>query len=60
MEYKRINNKIVFRLEMGEGLIESTQKIAVLENVKLDKGKYFIVVEGYDGDKGNYGIKVKE
>ncbi|MDC0204418.1 DNA-binding protein [Flavobacteriales bacterium] len=35
MEYKRIKNKIVFRLEMGEGLMESTQKIADAENVKL-------------------------
>ena len=35
MEYKRIENKIVFRLEMGEGLMESTQKIASAENVKL-------------------------
>ena len=35
MEYKRIEDKIVFRLEMGEGLMESTQSIAVAENVKL-------------------------
>ena len=35
MEYKRIENKIVFRLEMGEGLMESTQRIATAENVKL-------------------------
>ena len=35
MEYKRIENKIVFRLEMGEGLMESTQRIATVENVKL-------------------------
>ena len=35
MEYKRIENKIVFRLEMGEGLMESTQRIATTENVKL-------------------------
>ena len=35
MEYKRIENKIVFRLEMGEGLMESTQKIAAAENIKL-------------------------
>ena len=35
MEYKRIENKIVFRLEMGEFLMESTQKIAAAENVKL-------------------------
>ena len=35
MEYKKIENKIVFRLEMGEGLMESTQRIATAENVKL-------------------------
>ena len=35
MEYKRLENKIVFRLEMGEGLMESTQRIATAENVKL-------------------------
>jgi len=35
MEYKRIEDKIVFRLEMGEGLMESVQKIAASENVKL-------------------------
>ncbi len=35
MEYKRIEDKIVFRLEMGEALMESTQKIAALENVEL-------------------------
>ena len=35
MEYKRIENKIVFRLEMGEGLMESTQKIAAAENIRL-------------------------
>mgnify|MGYP001306057765 CR=1 FL=1 len=35
MEYKRIENKIVFRLEMGEGLMESTQRIATAENVRL-------------------------
>ena len=35
MEYKRIENKIVFRLEIGEGLMESTQRIATAENVKL-------------------------
>ena len=35
MEYKKIENKIVFRLEMGEGLMESTQRIATTENVKL-------------------------
>ena len=35
MEYKRIGNKIIFRLEMDEGLMESTQRIATFENVKL-------------------------
>ena len=35
MEYKRIDNKILFRLEMGDKLINSAQKIAVAENVKL-------------------------
>ena len=35
MEYKRIKNKIVFRLEMGDRLMKSTQKIAATENVKL-------------------------
>ena len=35
MEYKRIENKIVFRLEMGEGLMESIQSIAAAENVRL-------------------------
>jgi predicted DNA-binding protein with PD1-like motif len=35
MEYKRIEDKIVFRLEMGEELMESVQKIAASENVKL-------------------------
>ena len=35
MEYKRIENKIVFRLEKGDRLMESTQKIATAENVKL-------------------------
>ena len=35
MEYKKIENKIVFRLEMGEGLMESTQRIATAENVRL-------------------------
>ena len=35
MEYKRIEDKIVFRLEMGEALMESVQKIAASENVKL-------------------------
>ena len=35
MEYKRIDNKIVFRLEMGEGLMESIQSIAAAENVRL-------------------------
>ena len=35
MEYKRIENKIIFRLEMDEGLMESTQRIATVENVKL-------------------------
>ena len=31
MEYKRIENKIVFRLEKGDRLMESTQKIATVE-----------------------------
>ena len=35
MEYKRIEDKIVFRLEMGDCLMESTQKIAAAENIKL-------------------------
>ena len=35
MEYKRIENKIVFRLEKGDRLMESTQKIATTENVKM-------------------------
>tara|TARA_B110000438_G_scaffold228275_1_gene222816 strand:- start:75 stop:506 length:432 start_codon:yes stop_codon:yes gene_type:complete len=35
MEYKRIGNKIIFRLEIDEGLMESTQRIATVENVKL-------------------------
>ena len=35
MEYKRIDNKILFRLEMGDKLIDSAQKIAVAENIKL-------------------------
>ena len=35
MEYKRIDNKILFRLEMGDKLIDSTQRIATNENVKL-------------------------
>ena len=35
MEYKRIDNKILFRLEMGDQLIDSAQKIAVAENIKL-------------------------
>jgi len=35
MEYKKIEDKIVFRLEMGEGLMESTQRISTAENVKL-------------------------
>ena len=35
MEYKRIENKIVFRLEKGDRLIEFTQKIATAENVKM-------------------------
>ena len=35
MEYKRIEDKIVFRLEMGDGLMESAQKIAAAEGVKL-------------------------
>ena len=35
MEYKRIENKIVFRLEKGDRLMESTQKIATAENVKM-------------------------
>ena len=35
MEYKRIGSKIIFRLEMDEGLMESTQRIATVENVKL-------------------------
>ena len=35
MEYKIIEDKIVFRLEMGDGLMDSAQKIAVAENVKL-------------------------
>jgi predicted DNA-binding protein with PD1-like motif len=35
MEYKRIEDKIVFRLEMGEKLMDSVQKIAASENVKL-------------------------
>ena len=35
MEYKRIGDKIVFRLEMGDRLMESAQKIAANENVKL-------------------------
>ena len=35
MEYKRIGDKIVFRLEMGDRLMESAQKIAASENVKL-------------------------
>ena len=35
MEYKRIENKIIFRLEMDEGLMESAQRIATVENVKL-------------------------
>ena len=35
MEYKRIEDKIVFRLEMGDFLMESTQKIAAAENIKL-------------------------
>lgn len=35
MEHKRIGDKIVFRLETGDRLMESTQKIAVKENVIL-------------------------
>jgi len=35
MEYKRIENKIVFRLEKGDMLMESTQRIATAENIKL-------------------------
>ena len=35
MEYKRIENKIVFQLEKGDRLMESTQKIATAENVKM-------------------------
>ena len=35
MEYKRIEDKIIFRLEMGEALMDSVQKIAASENVKL-------------------------
>ena len=35
MEYKRIEDKIVFRLEMGDKLMESAQKIAAVENVNL-------------------------
>ena len=35
MEYKRIENKIVFRLAMGDRLMESAQKIAAAENIKL-------------------------
>ena len=35
MEYTRIGDKIVFRLEMGDRLMESAQKIAANENVKL-------------------------
>ncbi|NQZ55076.1 MAG: DNA-binding protein [Candidatus Nitrosopelagicus sp.] len=35
MEYKRIEDKIVFRLEIGEALMESAEKIAAAENVKL-------------------------
>ena len=35
MEYKRIEDKIVFRLEMGDKLTESAQNIAAVENVKL-------------------------
>ena len=35
MEYKRIDDKIIFRLDLGEELVQSTQKIAEKENVKL-------------------------
>ena len=35
MEYKRIENKIVFRLETGDRLMKSAQQIASAENVKL-------------------------
>ena len=35
MEYKRIKDKIIFRLEMGDKLISSTEEIAKKENIKL-------------------------
>ena len=35
MEYKRIENKIIFRLEMGDFLMESAKRIAAAENIKL-------------------------
>jgi predicted DNA-binding protein with PD1-like motif len=35
MEYKRIEDKIVFRLEMGDCLMESAKRIAAAENIKL-------------------------
>ena len=35
MEYKRIEDKIVFRLEIGDRLMESAQNISADENIKL-------------------------
>ncbi|MEG1963263.1 MAG: DNA-binding protein, partial [Clostridia bacterium] len=35
MQYKRFNNKIVLRLEIGEDIIEKVLELAKLEHIKL-------------------------
>ena len=62
MEYKRIEDKIVFRLEMGDGLMESAQKIAAAEGVKLASingiGACSKIIMGYiDLNKKEYVFK---
>ena len=62
MEYKRIEDKIVFRLEMGDGLMESAQKIASAEGVKLASingiGACSKIIMGYiDLNKKEYIFK---
>ena len=65
MEYKRIKNKIIFRLEMGDRLMESTQRIAVIENIKLPSingiGACSKIEIGYlDLSKKKYVFKIFE
>ena len=42
MEYKRIDNKILFRLEMGDKLIDSTFPLRFMRNLEKYY-KYFLV-----------------